>query len=124
MPRGRRTSLEQLKAPIEPGTDLLECENRCARGRELDRERDSVEPPADFRHIGRVSLGQGESRPRARRAIAEEPNRGDLRELRDVIRALSSWRLERRHLERKALGNPERFPTRGEDPDSLTGPEE
>ena len=41
---------EQSKAIVEPGVDLLDRQDLQPRRRQLDRQRDAVEPPADLGH--------------------------------------------------------------------------
>ena len=83
---------------LEPGQDLLEAEHLDARRRELESQRQVVEPAADLRHDrGRLEVRIDDARSRAEEAD------GLLRH-------------ERRHRVLLLGGDPERLAARHEDP--------
>jgi hypothetical protein len=67
---------EETKALVQHRRQLLETQHRHSRRRQLDRERNSVEAPADFGDCGRIVVGQRETFFNRRGALDEEQNRG------------------------------------------------
>ncbi len=69
---------QHLKAVVEPDLDPLEPERADAAGRQLDRQRQAVEPAADARDDGDRVVGEAEAAIRRGRAIHEQAHRGVL----------------------------------------------
>ena len=67
-----RAAGQQPEGVSEPGGDLVDLEHAQPRGRELDRQRDAVQPGADLRHRRRVRRGQRELRVDRPGALDEE----------------------------------------------------
>ena len=72
---GARTTGEEPEAVIEAVEDLLRAQHASARGRELDRERDAVEPVADPRDRRGRRVVEVEVRPDLAGALDEELHR-------------------------------------------------
>ncbi len=89
---------EEVEALLEPGEQRLRREQLGARGRELDRERESVEADADLGDRGRVRVGDGEVGLDGPGAFDEERDRLVLRERRDRRQVRRVGQVERRHL--------------------------
>src|SRR5581483_10372271 len=66
---------EQLERALEPSCHRLRREELRARGRELEREREPVQPVADLGHGRRALLGELEPRVDRTRPRREQPNR-------------------------------------------------
>ena len=66
MARERRAGAarQQAEAVAQPGGELLGPQQPDARGRELDGQREAVQPGADLDRRGRVLVGQRERRDR------------------------------------------------------------
>ena len=112
--RVARTGGEEVRFPFEAREDLGRREQLRARGRELDRERQSVEPAADlrdFRCAGRVELETGIDRLRPRR---EQPQRVGLNER--LERKVGVRGVEGRHRILALRREPQRRAARGQDP--------
>ena len=74
MARERRPGAagQQAEPVAQPGGELLGPEQPHARGRQLDGQREAVQPRADLGHGGRVPVGQRERRDRGPGALDEE----------------------------------------------------
>jgi len=105
---------EKREAPVEPGKDVSRLEQPNPRRRELDRQRQAVEPGADLGDRRRVLQRQVESRTDCPSALDEERDRIDRPQLvkADVTRAARER--ERRHEKLLLSGDPERFTARHE----------
>ena len=58
--RGAAAAGQQPEAVVQPRGDLLRRKHLDARGRQLDRQRDAVQPVADLRDGGRIGVRQRE----------------------------------------------------------------
>ena len=65
----------QHEALVEPVRDLARAERSGARRRELDGERQAVEPPAQPRHVGGVVVAQLEAGAHGGGPLREQPRR-------------------------------------------------
>ena len=65
---------EEPEPVVEPPRDPARAEEPDARGGELDRERQPVEPPDDLRHVGGVVGGEREVRADGHRPLHEQPH--------------------------------------------------
>ena len=76
VPRERRPAAagQQAEAVVEPRGDLLDGERPHARGGQLDRQRDAVQPLADLGHRRRVRIRQGEVGLHRGGPVDEEPH--------------------------------------------------
>ena len=79
-----RAAGEQVEALLEPGEQRLRREQLRARGRQLDRERQAVEPDADLGDRRRVRARDGEVGLDRLRALDEERDRLVLRQRREL----------------------------------------
>ena len=70
-----RPAREQVEALLEPREQRLRREQLRARSRELDRERQAVEPDANLGDRRRIGVGHGEVRFHRTRAVDEERDR-------------------------------------------------
>ena len=70
--RAAATAGEQPEPLVEQGDDLVGVHAHDPRRRELDRERDAVEAPADLRDRPGIARVHGEARPRRRGAVDEQ----------------------------------------------------
>ncbi len=70
--RARPERVQRRGQPAEQGVRV---EQPGAGGRQLDRQRQAVEPPADLRHRRRVALGEGEAGPRRAGPVHEQRHR-------------------------------------------------
>ena len=93
-----RPTGEQLEPPVEPRQQLLRAEQLDARGSELERQGEPVDPRADGFDDGFVLLGEPEAGVDGGRAAREELQRLEPRERRHRILAL----------DREAQGRPAR----------------
>ena len=77
LPRDRRAraARQQAEAIVEPFGELRDRERAHARGRQLERERDPVEPATDPRNRSGRARIEREVRVRRARALDEEPPR-------------------------------------------------
>ena len=66
---------EERQPPFEPGQQLFWREHLRPGGSQLDRQRQSIEPPANRRDVRGVSVGQGEVGPFRLRALDEQAHR-------------------------------------------------
>jgi hypothetical protein len=57
-----RARREQVEAPLEPFEDALGSQHLHARGRQLEGEREPVQPPCDVRHV-LIGLEGGQKLP-------------------------------------------------------------
>ena len=73
--RSRPPPLQHVEPFVEPPPQLVDREQRDARGGELDRERQPVEPAADGGDVGRVLVGELEVGPQRDRALDEQLDR-------------------------------------------------
>ena len=71
--RGPTAAHEQPKAIVQAIANLADSENLHAGGRELDGERDAVQPPADISDDLR-RLGRQHERRDGRRPLREQPD--------------------------------------------------
>jgi hypothetical protein len=73
LPRQRcpAAARQQPQPVVQPRRHLLGRQRRHPRRRQLDRQRDAVQPPADLRHRRRVLGGEGEVRPGRGRALTK-----------------------------------------------------
>ena len=67
---------QEAEAVVETVGYLTDGERLGPRGGQLDRERQSVEPPTQLRDVARVVRGDGEAWRRRRRPVREQPRRG------------------------------------------------
>ena len=76
MPRQRRAAAarQQVETIVEPGRELFDPERRGARRRQLDRQRDAVETPANRRDRRRNVRVRRKLRLRRARPLDEQPN--------------------------------------------------
>ena len=65
---------EQVEALLEPREERLRRQELRAGRRELDRQREPVEPHADLGHRGRVRVGDRKVRFHGTRALDEQPD--------------------------------------------------
>ena len=65
---------EQGEAAAEPGQQRLRRQHGHPGGRQLDRQRQAVQAPADLHHRGRVLVGQHDGRAHRRGSLDEEPD--------------------------------------------------
>ena len=101
--RGPAAAGEQAEAVVELGQDLLDPQHAGARRRQLERQRDAVEPPADLGDGRRVGVGERELGRDLAGALDEEPHRLEALER---GRAAAAPRLGQR--QRRAPGAPSR----------------
>ena len=73
--RGPAAGGEKSKSIVQPGADLIHREDTDSRGRQLDPERDSVQPPADLADGFRILSRHRESRLCQARAFDEQVDR-------------------------------------------------
>ena len=66
---------EQLEGVVEPSRDLLGREHAHSRRRQLDRQRNAVEPPTDLRDRGGVRVIERERGKDPARALEKQPAR-------------------------------------------------
>src|SRR5216117_760766 len=66
---------EQLEGVVEPARDLLGREHAHSGRRQLDRQRNAIEPPADLRDRGGVRVIERERRQDRARALDKQPPR-------------------------------------------------
>ena len=107
---------EEPEAVLEPPQDLRHREHLDARRRELDRERDTVQAPADLRHGPGVLVRQRERRLKGGGAVQEEPHR--LEEAQSPPRERRAARIrdaEGGNAPEGLPGHPERLPARRQD---------
>ena len=103
-----RAAREQLEAALQPGEQRLRREQLRPRGRQLDRQRQTVEADADLRDRRRVRRGDGEVGLHGPSALDEERDGLELGEVSRVGHG------ERRHLELPLAREPERRAARGQ----------
>lgn len=113
---------EQAERVMEPFRDFPRVQHANPCGRELDGERDPVQPPADLRHRARVRFGKGEGRERIGRTVDEQPH--GFRCLQRLDRCLRRGEREGRHQPRHLARHTERLAARREDPQSRAAAEE
>ncbi len=102
--------------------DVGRFEHRHPGGRELEGERDPVQPAADRGHRGRVLRGQPEIGACLTGAFDEQLDGRDVSQVdRLPRRAGDAWDLERGHPERDLAGHPQRLPAGHEDGDLRAG---
>ena len=70
--RQARAAGQHAKALVEPRAQAVDAEQRHARRRQLDGQRDAVEPPADVDHAARLCVTEREARLRGASARFEE----------------------------------------------------
>ena len=96
-----RPAGQELEGPFDPGEQLGGRQDLHARGRELDRERQAIEPAADLDHRAGVLRGQREVGPAGRRALDEQRDRRAIHQGR--WREQRAGRRERERRDRKLL---------------------
>ena len=112
------------EAVLEAGEEVVESEDVDPGGRELDRQRDAIEPATDTRdHLG-VVIGQGEAGPLSRRAVAEQLDRFVASSCRGRGRTTRVRGRERRDAPGQLARDAERLTARGEDPQTGSVAEE
>jgi hypothetical protein len=105
---------EEPHAVVQPRGDVVDRERAHARGGELDRERDALEPPADLAYGPGIPGRDAESRFHRRGALDEEAHRFAGRDLVERVRAERIGNGERRHRKLRFAGDPQRLAARGE----------
>ena len=110
------TAAQQSEPVVEPVAEHVWREQGEAGGRELDRERQAVEPAADLRDGGGVVVGQREIRVDDARAVDEQSRRPRTRRWpRRGLTAVGRRERERGNGEDLLSSDVERLSTRGED---------
>ena len=111
---------EQHEPLVEPVGDLARAERAGARRRQLDGERQPVEPAAQPRDVGGVVLAQLEARAHGHGALGEQARRSGGADFVDAVAVRQSEWLERQHVlpchpERLAARREHARPVRGGD---------
>ncbi len=107
LPRERRAvaARQQPETVVQAGGNGLDADRAHARGGELDRQRDAIQPVADLRDVRGVVLGQVKRRLRGDRALDEKPCGVRLGDFRKRGFALRIGNDERRQRIRRLAAN-------------------
>ena len=117
---GAAAADEESEAVVQPIDDGRDGQDRDARRRELDRERQPVEVMAESGDCRRVLGGQREGRDDGLGALREQPDRVDRGELARVHAGVRVGDGEGGHAKDDLARDPERLPAGGEDPQVRT----
>ena len=117
-PAPARQQCEPIGQAVE---DLLHRQNAGPHRRELDRERQAVEPPADIHDRPLVCLRQLECARRGLRPLHKKPDRLVLTELVQGLGGIWRRQLERRHGEHVLTRRRQRLTAGGDDPHPRRG---
>ncbi len=103
---------QQAEPVVGHREHLLDGERARPRRRQLDRERDAVEPAAEIGDRGRVPLGDDEGRPARRRPFDEEARGLEPFEVSGLQRRAGRRQRERQHRLEHLAHDPERLAAR------------
>ena len=101
-------ALQHVEPFVEPRPQLVGREQRDARGGELDRERQPVEPAAGGDDVGRVLVGELEVGPQRDRALDEQLDRLRCERVFQRDCAVAGGERERRHREQPLAAHAQR----------------
>ena len=115
---------QQAEPVTQPGGDLVGAKQPDARGRELNGQRQAIQPRADLGHRGRVPVRQREARGRGASALDEQANRFMAQEFVWRPRLHPRRYRERGHRPYRFARNIERLSGGGQNSQQRTGVEE
>ena len=117
-------ALQHVEPFLEPPPQLVDREQRDARGGELDRERQPVEPAADGGDVGSVLVGELEVGPQRARALDEQLDRLRCERVFQRDCAIPGGQRERRHREQPLAAHAQRRTAGHERGDTRAVPEQ
>ena len=117
-------ALQHVEPFLEPPPQLVDREQRDARGGELDRERQPVEPAAGGGDVGRVLVRELEVGPQRDRALDEQLDRLRCERVLQRDCAVAGGERERRHREQPLAAHAQRRTAGHERGDTRAVPEQ